>query len=54
MKVETDVIATITASPINETFKTDVIVFTGSVIMYLTSHWLISWSVRCRAKNISR
>jgi hypothetical protein len=53
MKVETDIIANIAASPIGravimfvETSKTDVIVFIGKVIMCLTSHWMIIFSIR--------
>jgi hypothetical protein len=48
MMVETDIIDSIAASPIVrgmtlvimsvDTFKTDVIVYIGNVIMYLTSH----------------
>jgi len=32
-----------------ETFKTDVIVFIGSIIMYLTSHWAIIFGIRIRS-----
>jgi hypothetical protein len=47
LKVETDILNNIAASPIGQivilgmfvkTFKTDVIVFIGNVIIYLMSH----------------
>ena len=55
MKVETDIITSIAASPIGwnvilvlvyvETFITNVIVFVGNIIMCLMSHWQIIFSI---------
>jgi hypothetical protein len=55
MKVETDIITSITVSPLGcdvilvimyvKIFKTNVIVFIGYFIMRLTSHWLIIFSI---------
>ena len=52
LKVETDIIANISASPIGragifvimsvEVFRTDIIVFISDVIKYFTSDWLIN------------
>ena len=51
VKIETEIIASIKASPIwqavilmlmcIETFKSDVIIFIGNIIMYLMPHWPI-------------
>ena len=56
MKVETDIITSITASPTGrsmilvamfvESSKTDVIVFIGNAIMASTSHWPITFRIR--------
>jgi hypothetical protein len=55
LKVETDILNNIAASPIGQivilgmfvkTFKTDVIVFIGNVIIYLMSHWRIIFTIR--------
>ena len=55
MKVETDSIARITVSLIGwavilvimyiKTFKTNIIVFVGNVVMFLLSHWPIMFTV---------
>ena len=51
MKVETDIFVSIAESLIVivimyvETFKIEVVVFIGSVIMSLTSYWLITFSI---------
>jgi hypothetical protein len=56
LKVETDIITTISANPTGRAvilvimyvkiFKTDVIVFIGDVKMCLTSHWLLIFNIR--------
>lgn len=57
MKVETDIIASITVCPIGwtscytsdnvlETFKTDIIVFISNIMMCLTSQYPIIFSIR--------
>ena len=51
LKVETDIIANISASPIFvimsvKAFRTDVIVFTGDIIMCFTSDWSTNLSIR--------
>ena len=51
MKIMTEIIASLTGSAAIlvlmsvETFKTDVIVFIGNIIMFLTSHWWIIVSI---------
>ena len=50
LKVETDIVASISSSPMGwsvilvimhiKIFNTDIIIFIGIVIMYLTTHWL--------------
>ena len=61
LKVETDIITSMTMSLIGRAVilvimcvKTDVIVFIGNVIMCLTSHWLIVFSIRVRLSLLTR
>ena len=64
LKVETDIITSMKTSLIGQavilvimcvkTFKTDVIVFIGNVIMCLTSHWLIVFSIRVHLSILTR